>query len=433
MFDIMAPTFFYLNRSIPKKFQQMINEATGSQIDSFMIRAYLQEGYSQPKSSAKAEFEGAISMGLPGIYKNVRKIDVTSLYPSIMRQYKIYPKDKDPNQVFLKSLEYFTEERIKNKKLAKETGDKYYDDLQNSQKILINSMYGFMGASYLLYNYPKGAASVTRYGREILQKAVEWACGFRLEHKIKRTKNEGKENEEDLYEWLPGEKFKAGKGYTLVNVDTDSISYTSGTKPDKLEFKKEIEEVNSLYPDLIKWEDDGIYDKIIVVKAKNYILKQEDKIKLKGSSLIDQKKEPALRELLSEVINIILKDSYTEDELISIYNKYCREAFNIQKIERWASKKTITKSVLNPERKNEQKVYDAIIGKNYQEGDKVWLYTTEDDRLELIENFKNNADKWHYVKRVYNTLSILSNIINIDMFPKYYNKKSRQLLENLVD
>nr|MCU0825241.1 hypothetical protein [Leptospira sp.] len=116
MFDIMAPSLFYMNQSIPKKFQQMVNEATGSQIDSFMIRAYLQDGYSQPKTSNKVEFEGAISMGIPGVYKNVRKADVASLYPSIMRQYKIYPKDKDPNRYFLKSLDYFTEQRLADKK-----------------------------------------------------------------------------------------------------------------------------------------------------------------------------------------------------------------------------------------------------------------------------------------------------------------------------
>ena len=44
-------------------------------------------------------------------------------------------------------------------------------------------MYGFMGAPGLNFNYAKGAAEVTRHGREILMKAIKWACGddYKLE------------------------------------------------------------------------------------------------------------------------------------------------------------------------------------------------------------------------------------------------------------
>lgn len=433
MFDIMAPSLFYMNNSVPKKFQQMINEATGSQIDSFMVRAYLQDGFSQPKTSNKSDFEGAISMGIPGVYEHVRKVDVASLYPSIMRQYKIYPKDKDPEQYFLKSLDYFTEQRLADKKKAKETGEKYYDDLQNSRKILINSMYGFMGASYLLYNYPAGASSVTRYGREILQKGVEWACGFRLKHSIKKIKNKGKDNEENQMEWLPGDKTTDGLGYTLVNVDTDSFSYTNGKAPTKEEYAKEIEGLNSLYPDLIHWEDDGIYDKVIVVKAKNYILKQGTKIKFKGSSLLDQKKEPALTEFLQGLINLLLTDK-NNNKCIDLYNTYCKEARSIKDINRWATKKTVTKAVYNSERLNERKVLNAIAKEQVQEGDKVWLYTAidpSDDKnniLKLTKNYSNDSDHWHYVKRVYDTATILENVLDMNEFIKYHNKKNQSLL-----
>jgi len=224
MFDTMIPPFFYLNQSIPKTLQQMVNEATGSQLDAMMIRSYLQDGFSQPVSSKKSEFQGAISMGVPGVYKNVRKVDVASLYPSIMLQYDIYDKQKDPNRHMLKALEYFRAERLKNKDLGAK-GSKYHQNLSDSQKVAINSLYGFLGAGFLLYNYPKGAADVTRYGREILQKGVEWATGARLVEEIKNIRNEGKENEEEKYHWILGPKRSDGKGFTLVNVDTDSFSY----------------------------------------------------------------------------------------------------------------------------------------------------------------------------------------------------------------
>ncbi len=94
-----------------------------------------------------------------------------------MRQYRVHSKEKDPQGLFLNLVDYFTDERLKNKKLGKETGDRYYKDLEQSQKIAINSMYGFLGTSKLNYNYPEGAAEVTRHGRRILQQAIKWATG----------------------------------------------------------------------------------------------------------------------------------------------------------------------------------------------------------------------------------------------------------------
>jgi DNA polymerase, archaea type len=177
LYDLMIPSLFYYTQSIPRSLQQIVNTATGSQINSAMVRGYLQQGHSIAKGSDAVEFEGAISFGIPGIHKNVMRVDVASLYPSVMRQYKIYCKDKDPQALFLKVVEYFTIERLNNKKLGKETGERYYKDIEQSQKIAINSMYGFLGAPKLNYNFPKGASEVTRYGRQILQRAILWASG----------------------------------------------------------------------------------------------------------------------------------------------------------------------------------------------------------------------------------------------------------------
>ncbi len=177
LFDHMIPAYFYFTQSVSKSFQQMVNSATGSQINNIMVRSYLQLGHSIAKATDAVSFEGAISFGIPGFYKNGFKVDVSSLYPSIMRQYEIYCKDKDPLRHFLIMLEYFTLERLKNKKLAKETGNSYYKDLSEGQKVCINSAYGFMGATGLNYNYPFGASETTRYGREILSKATLFATG----------------------------------------------------------------------------------------------------------------------------------------------------------------------------------------------------------------------------------------------------------------
>lgn len=177
LFDVMATSQFYITQSVPKSFQLVCESASGSQINSLLIRAYLQDGHSLPKATTAKEFEGAISFGKPGIYTNCLSFDVASLYPSIMLQYEVCEPAKDPKGYFLKSLDYFTKTRLEYKKLAKTTGNQYYDDLQNAFKILVNSYYGFMGSTGLLFNAPDKASFVTEKGREILSKAIEWATG----------------------------------------------------------------------------------------------------------------------------------------------------------------------------------------------------------------------------------------------------------------
>lgn len=177
LFDIVGPPSFYSTQSIPKSYQAITESATGSQINSMMVRAYLQEKHSIPKGDESEHFEGAISQGLPGVYNNCFKLDVSSLYPSIMIEYEVEDKEKDPKGHFQTMVKYFTEERLKNKKLYKETKNQYYNDLQGTQKVFINSFYGFLGAPALNFNSKKSASFITEKGREILGKAIKWATG----------------------------------------------------------------------------------------------------------------------------------------------------------------------------------------------------------------------------------------------------------------
>ena len=86
LYDLMAPPFFYMSQSIPKTYQEVMLGATGSQINAIMMRAYLQDAHSLPKADEAREYEGAISLGEIGIYSACHKVDVASLYPSIMIQ-----------------------------------------------------------------------------------------------------------------------------------------------------------------------------------------------------------------------------------------------------------------------------------------------------------------------------------------------------------
>lgn len=185
LYKLMISAYFYLTPHIPKSFQTINYSASGSQINSLLVRSYIQEGHSIPKADEAVRFEGATTDGYPGIYNNVFKVDVASLYPSIMLQYEISDKLKDTKGNFLKMVKFFTEQRLADKKKAKETGDRYYEELEQARKIIINSSYGLLGAAGLNFNFPSGAALVTQHGRDILKKAILWCTGKEYIEKVK--------------------------------------------------------------------------------------------------------------------------------------------------------------------------------------------------------------------------------------------------------
>ena len=394
LYDLMIPQYFYYAQSIPKQFQEIINTATGSQVNSFMVRAYLQDSEAIPMPSARAEFEGATVIGNPGIYYNVFKVDVASLYPSIMLEYGITDTKKDPDNRFLEAVEFFTKQRLEDKRLAAETGERIYSDLSSGRKIMINSFYGFMGATGLNFNYPEGAAEVTRRGREILNKAIEWCLG---------------------------------KGYVLVNADTDSISYEA---PKNSLIDEHLDEINRIYTKNIHWDNDGVYDAVLVVKAKNYALKTGDKITIKGSGLKATMKETSLRDFLDDAIHNMLINK--TDHVSKLYNELVREIRNgIDDISKWSSKKTVTESVLNPKRTNEQRVLDALYGESIQEGDKVRMFFKTPTELCLDKNFDGTYDKDKLYEKLFKTVKILEPVLDMEKFPNYKLNRNKKALEEL--
>ena len=313
LYDLMIPSFFYMAQSIPKPFQVMMNGATGSWINSILVRSYLQDHKSIPKPSEADTVNGGMSYGIPGVYSNVSKWDAASYYPSTILTFDIYDRQKDPEAHFLKMVKYFTAKRFEQKGLYKETGDKYYNDLQASSKVFINSAYGVLGTNGLNFNSFKNAALITRCCRAGLQKAIYWATGKDIhywweEYKDSKTCSDDF-NKFDFIDQKAKTKYEDIKphNWKLVNLDTDSLSFA---KEDGSEFTQE--EYDMIYKEIndimySAWEDDGQFESVAVLKAKNYILKDKNgKIKTKGSSLRDQKKEPALLEMLDKMIKVLV-------------------------------------------------------------------------------------------------------------------------------
>jgi DNA polymerase elongation subunit (family B) len=135
----------------------------------------LQDKHSIPKADEVRPYQGALSWGNPGIYKHVFKVDCQSMYPSIIINYSVYNKEKDPNGYLLELVKIFREKRLEYKKLAAETNDSYWKQMDTTAKGYLNSFYGFYGAAGLNFNSFDCADFITSKGREILSKAIVWA------------------------------------------------------------------------------------------------------------------------------------------------------------------------------------------------------------------------------------------------------------------
>lgn len=244
---------------------------------------------------------------------------------------------------------------------------------------------------------------------------------------------------------------------------TDSISFC---KSDMSEFTQEeidslIKELNDLSPDFMIWDNDGYYPSCLALKAKNYVLFTGKDKKIKGSAFKTSSKEPAMKELMQEFVDEMLRDNNPE-KLVEIYNKYVKEALNVQDISRWASKKTITEAIIkcgNPSekvRKQELDIWKAIKDEDdKQEGNKIYLYPVivgkeiipggvsektgkqlkdkeiEITGLKLTKNWTGDHNVLKLVERCYDTILIFEKVLDVSRFIDYSKKKNIHLLESL--
>src|SRR5690606_31373659 len=130
----------------------------------------------------------------------------------------------------------------------------------------------------------------------------------------------------------------------------------------------------------------------------------------------------------------------------------------VKDIKKWSQKKTITKAILKCEtdptvRLNEMNVYKAIGNRHVQEGDKIYIYPaiigynteiktykngktkekfTAIEKLKMVEDWNNDHNSQKFVERVYKTVEILENIVDMNQFIDYTIKKNKPLLEKLL-
>jgi DNA polymerase elongation subunit (family B) len=364
---LVCPAEFHLTQMVPDTYQNSATSGTGEKINSILIREYLRQGHAIPRPEpAKPVPGGYTEIRASGLIHNVVKCDVESLYPSLMLNQEIKPKS-DVLGIFLPALAELTDRRIDAKSRAKsvpEAERAYWDSLQNSFKILINSFYGYLGAPFNFNDFD-AAEQVTTSGQEIVKQIAD---------SIER---------------------RSGR---IIEIDTDGVYFQS--PPDITNQAAEealVEEIGLELPEGIRLAHDGRYAAMLSLKVKNYVLVDYDGRKtFKGAAVRSRADEPFGREFISQAVDLLLKGDRE-----GVRNLYRDLAERIRKgglsVEQFARRERITSKTFN----SAQKKRTAAIAKGIGVGDYITVYEKINGELGLIEEYAGDEDRDYLLDKLY--------------------------------
>lgn len=263
---------FALAGMAPRRYEQLAAAGPAMGIlEPLLVRAYLHAGAALPFGAARGEGElaghtgGAVHLYATGVAQQVVKVDIASMYPSLMRAYRIGPAC-DRLDVLLHVVERMTELRLAHKDALRtaapgshERG--HHDAMQAAMKLLINSAYGYMAAGTMaLFADRRAADEVTRRGREVLGQVVE-SLGKR--------------------------------GMVLIEADTDGVFFAAPLGWSEARERALVTEVAEELPAGIRLEYEGRYRAMLSHEVKNYaLLGYGGELIVRGVALRSSRSEP---------------------------------------------------------------------------------------------------------------------------------------------
>jgi DNA polymerase, archaea type len=365
--ELLGYSFFLQARIFPFSFQNIFVRGNATKINALFLREYIRKRTSVPKPKGGREFEGGYTdVFVHGLVQNVVHCDVASLYPSVMISYGLKPSG-DSLDVFLPLLKDLRKFRLDAKHLAQEAETRhdrdYYQALQQTFKVLINSFYGYLGTEFHHFADPRVAADVTRTGREIIRAMLDW---LRKE------------------------------GATPVEIDTDGIYFVP---PPEVHTEKEAEDLvarlSGSLPEGIEVGMDGLYPAMFSYKMKNYaLLDEKGRMLIKGSALRSRGMERFLRDFLSEMLHLLLegKGEKVQERLEDYMGRIERHEMDISRL---AKTETLAETIDSYRQKvlagkrNPAALYELALasGRPYRAGDQLSFYVTgEKKSVRVYEN-----------------------------------------------
>ncbi len=292
---LLSGSNFNLARMLPYTYAHASRLGPAAKIEALMVREYLKRKISIPRPSVGQQHVGGFTeVFVKGILGPIVYADVESLYPSIMLSCGICPKT-DTLKTFpailkeLKDLRFAAKSRSAEelRKGNRSLADNY-DAMQNSFKILINAMYGYLGFSSGIFNDFDEADRVTTNGQDIAKMMIR--------------------------------EFET-RGSKVIEVDTDGIFLIPPPEIRSEDLERAlVDEVSKTMPPGITIGFDGRFRKMISYMKKNYVLLDyNDKLKLKGSSLISRSGEKFGRDFVREGFILLLRE-----DIVGLHDLYIR-------------------------------------------------------------------------------------------------------------
>ncbi|AND75614.1 DNA polymerase [Nostoc phage A1] len=358
--DFLLPAIYYQKLFIPDwKLQSIATAGFGSKWNDILKREYSHEPL--PVSDTRKHFEGGLTDSIYGFFKNVIKIDVASLYPSIMLTYGVC-SSKDHRKVTLSILKYMKNKRLQAKAIANDSGASEQQKLEaenmsGAMKLFLNSKYGALGTQGIEFNDYVAGALVTAYGRKILKLMVASVEEFGAvpvsidTDGVYMRVDEGKENE--CFEYVQS---KLPNGIVIENELHAQAFYSP--------------------PKDTKDDDDKGLRKNYIIFYHNGKYKATGKFRKRDKSVLEKTFTPIY--LQKYLVSPESAESYYQDTLkCLVFGKYP------------ISDLSITRKI----RKGEKSLVEQGLGR---EGDQVTIYRTNDLTLygKRGQPLKNKKPQW---------------------------------------
>ncbi len=283
---LLGGAAFALARFAPRRYERLADAgaATGV-IDPLLVRAYVRAGQALPAhepGDGTVHTGAALHLFATGAAHHVVKADVASLYPSLMRAFRIGPK-RDRLGALVTLVDGLTERRLAAKARAKAavpgSHDRHTEDaLSAAMKLVVNSAYGYMAAGEGLTRFADvhAANDVTRRGRETL----DLMC-----------------------------RELARRGVQLIEADTDGVYFAVPDGWTESDERRVVSEVAALLPPLVQLEFEGRYKAMLSHEPKNYaLLPYNGPLILRGVAFRSSRAEPFGEAFLRRAIDRLLND-----------------------------------------------------------------------------------------------------------------------------
>ncbi|MFI5341727.1 MAG: DNA polymerase domain-containing protein, partial [Candidatus Methylomirabilales bacterium] len=372
--EILSQSYFAQAQIFPFSYQNVALRGNATKIDALLIREYLRQRRAIPGPEPPHEVLGGhTEIAHQGVARRVLHCDVTSLYPSVMLAFGAFPR-RDSLGIFPMLLTDLRTFRVEAKQLARtaETAEAraYYEALQTTFKILINSFYGYLGFSMGHFNDYAAANQVTAKGRELIQAVMAWL-------------QEG--------------------GARLIEIDTDGLYFVAPADVQTPEDEERLlAELAKILPAGISLEMDGRYQAMFSYKMKNYALLDYDgHLSIKGSGLRSRGLELFQREWMEEMFVLLLRG---EPQKIRDLTRRYAEAFEQHTFDVRMFMKTETlqdsletyREKLRGSRRNPAAAYELALRSErpYQPGDQVSYYVAGTSKKVKVHEAAKLAGEW---------------------------------------